>query len=236
MIRHIKESGIRDTPYNKRVYALSGILKCDLCGNPYAGNAGYYRCNAKVKGGRVCSNNAIAQEKAEETIFTLLGEHILKFRSIQPVINAVKQKLGQGIPDQLPLEKRLKQIEKERKRLMTLYKRELMELDEVEQELTVLNDDKKAIHDSIIEMKAHQGMESVDDNTIRSVIETIGKDVKNADPKIRKRAIMTLFQELRIGPKKSSPWTRTITAKGIYIPLTGVLLASPRGFEPLSPA
>ena len=236
IIRKMKESGLRDAPMNRRVYALSGVLKCDLCGSPYAGNAGYYRCNAKVKGGRACSNGAIVQEKAESAIFTLLGEHILKYRSIQPVIDAVKRKLGQGTPQLKPLEKRLTEIEKERKRLMALYRRGLMEIDEVEQELVDLKTAKEDVQKSIEEMKAQQGITGVDDETIRNVIEHLGEQVGNADPKIRKRAVATLFEELRIGPREGSPWARKITAKGVRLPLTGVIVASPRGFEPLLPA
>ncbi len=235
-IQHIKKRGLRDMPTNKRVYALSGILKCDLCGSPYSGNAGYYRCNSKVNAGRSCPNNAILQEKAEEAVFTLLGEHILKYKSIKPVIEAVKGKFSQGGSHILPLKKRLKQIEKERKRLMDLYRRGLMEMDEVEQELTGLNKTKKAVQDSIDEMHVQQGVAEVDDDTIRHVIGTLGEQVQNADPKIRRRVALNLFQELRIGPKTGSPWARNITAKGIYMPLTGIKMASPRGFEPLSPA
>jgi len=235
-IQHIKKRGLRDTPTNKRIYALSGILKCDLCGSPYSGNAGYYRCNAKVNAGRSCPNNAIGQEKAEKAVFTLLGEHILRYKSIKPVLEAVKRKLGQGASHILPLEKRLKQIEKERKRLMGMYRRGLVELDEVEQELPGLNKTKKAVQDSIDEIRVQQGVGGVDDDVIRNVIETLGEQVQNADPKIRRRVALNLFQELRIGPKTGSPWARNITAKGIYLPLAGIKMASPRGFEPLSPA
>ena len=167
----------------ERVYALSGVLKCDLYGSTYAGNAGFYRCNAKVNAGRACPNNAIAQDKADEAIFTLLGEHILKYRSIKPVIEAVKRKRGQGVS----------------------------------------------------RMQAQQGVADVDDDAIRSVIETLGEQVRNADPKVRRRAALNLFQELQIGPKTRSPWVRKITAKGIHMPLTGAFVASPRGFEPLLP-
>jgi len=236
IISQIKESGLRDAPANKQVYALSGILKCDLCGTSYAGNAGFYRCNAKVKTGHPCPNNAIAQEKAEETIFTLLSEHILKYQSIRPVIDAVKRKLGQVAPQLRPLEKRLEQIEKERNRLMTLFRRGLMEFEEVERELAELKNNKKTVQDSIDEMRAHQGVSDVDDNTIRNVIETLGEKVRKADAKVRKQTAMTVFQELRIGPKTGSPWARNITVKGVYLPLTGVNVASPRGFEPLLPA
>ena len=95
---------------------------------------------------------------------------------------------------------------------------------------------KEDVRKSIEEMMAQQGVTEVDDETIRNVIENLGERVRNPDPKIRKRAVATLFEELRIGPKEVVPWTRKITAKGVRLPLTGVFMASPRGFAPLLPA
>jgi hypothetical protein len=69
VIQKIKESGLRDAPSNKRDYALSGVLKCDICGSSYAGIAGFYRCNAKVVAGHTYSNNAIAIRKKRKEPF-----------------------------------------------------------------------------------------------------------------------------------------------------------------------
>ena len=60
------------------------------------------------------------------------------------------------------------------------------------------------------------------------MIETLGKEVRKADRKFKKQAVMLLFKELRIGPKKGSPWARKIKAKGVYLPSAGVIVASPR--------
>jgi DNA invertase Pin-like site-specific DNA recombinase len=236
VIRQQKESGLRDAPSNKQIYALSGILKCDICGSPYAGNSGFYRCNAKVMAGHKCENNAISLEKAEDAVFTLLGEHILKFNIIKPIIEEVKQKVNK-VPSKIPaMEKRLKEIDKERNRLMELFQHGLIELKEVEQKLAELNGIKAGIEGTINEIRAQDDNAEVDDDTIRHVIETLGNQVKHADPKIRKQVALRLFKELRIGPKTGSPWQRKITATGIHLPLTAVNMASPRGFEPLSSA
>ena len=236
VIRHIKESGLRDAPTNKGVYPLSGTLRCAICGSPYAGNAGYYRCNGRAIPAHRCRNNDIHQDKAESAVFGLLGEHILNYRSIQPVIEGVKRKLGKSVPELRPLEKRLTDIERERKRLMDLYRRGLTEMDEVERELAELNTAKADVQARLTDLRAQQGVADVDDDTVRRTIETLGEMAQNADPKVRKQAVMTIFQDLRIGPKEGREGTRKITAKGIYLPLTGVFVASPRGFEPLSPA
>jgi hypothetical protein len=68
------------------------------------------------------------------------------------------------------------------------------------------------------------------------VIENLKEEVNHADPKIRKRAVQALFDEIRIYAKEGDPWQRLLEIKGACLPLTRVSMASPRGFEPLLPA
>ena len=162
---------------------------------------------------------------------TLIG-----YRSIRPVIDAVKRKLGQEEHQLRPLEKRLEKIEKERGRIMTLFRRGLIEFDEAKKELDELKLNQTAVQKSLDEMRSQKGVLEINDDAIRQIIETLGEKARNADAKVRKQAVMTIFQELKIGPKTGSPQARKLTAKGVYLPLTGINVASPRGFEPLLPA
>jgi len=61
------------------------------------------------------------------------------------------------------------------------------------------------------------------------------KRQKNADPKIKKRIVQTLFEEILISPKEGDPWETTLEIRGAYLLLTGVFVASPTGFEPVLP-
>ena len=74
------------------------------------------------------------------------------------------------------------------------------------------------------------------DDEISEVLQNLEREVKHADPKIRKRVIQTLFKEAHIFPKEGAPWERLLEIKGVHVPLTRVNVASPRGFEPLLPA
>ena len=52
IIREMKKRRIREAPNtNKKVYALSGAMKCSECGTNYAGDRGIYRCNSRTKPG-----------------------------------------------------------------------------------------------------------------------------------------------------------------------------------------
>jgi hypothetical protein len=76
----------------------------------------------------------------------------------------------------------------------------------------------------------------ISEDDIRNVIENFKSQVNQADPKIRKSALLALFQEVRIFPKEDAPWERISEIKGAYLSLTRLSVASPRGFEPLLPA
>ncbi|MDY6868687.1 MAG: hypothetical protein SVT56_12455 [Chloroflexota bacterium] len=76
----------------------------------------------------------------------------------------------------------------------------------------------------------------VSEDQIREAIDNFTERVDKADPQIKKRVVRTLFDEIRLSPKNGDPWERVFEIKGAGLPLTGVNLAYPRGFEPLSPA
>ena len=144
-IRQIKEKGIRDAPFNKRPYALSGLVKCGVCGVNYAGDNRTYRCNSITKPGHHCSNNAISQDALERALLLFIDKKVLNFRDAKSAVHLIRKKISQGKPSLEPLEKRLKQIEKERQRLIDLFRSGLIENDEVERELASLNEQKKAV-------------------------------------------------------------------------------------------
>jgi hypothetical protein len=95
---------------------------------------------------------------------------------------------------------------------------------------------KKALANSIKDIKAEKGVYDISEKDVKEVLSNLEYEVKHADPKIRKRAFQTLFEEIRIFPKEGSPWKRLLEINGVHVPLTRLSVASPRGFEPLLPA
>ncbi len=237
IIREMKNKRIRETPNTaKSVYALSGTMKCGVCGTNYNGDRNLYKCNSRTMLGMKCPNNDISQNTAEDAIFTLVSQKILNFKNVKGVIDRVKERFQNGKPDIQPLEKSLAKIEKEQERLMDLYSRGLVEIEVVEPKLASIKEHKLAIKKNIEHQKASQGAFEVSDDDIRYVIENFKEQVSHADAKTRKSAVLALFQEICIFPKEGAPWERLLEIKGSCLPLTRVSVASPRGFEPLLPA
>ncbi len=237
IIREMKKKRIREAPNTaKKVYALSGIMKCGVCGTNYNGDRYIYKCNSRTMFGIKCHNNDISQNTAEDAIFTLVSQKILNFKNVKGVIDRVKERFQNGKSDVQPLEKSLAKIEKEQERLMDLYSRGLVEIEDIEPRLASIKDQKKAVKKNIAHQKASQGAFEVSDDDIRYVIENFKEQVSHADAKTRKSAVLALFQEICIFPKEGAPWERILEIKGSCLPLTRVSVASPRGFEPLLPA
>ncbi|RZB31313.1 MAG: hypothetical protein SRB2_04838 [Desulfobacteraceae bacterium Eth-SRB2] len=237
IIKEIKKKRIWEAPITqKRVYALSGTMKCSECGTNYAGDRGIYRCNSRTKPGDKCPNNDISQITAEDAIFTLVSQKILNFKNVKGVIDRVKKRFQNGMSDIQPLEKNLAKIEKQQQKYMDLYSRGLVEIEDIEPKLASIKEQKKAIVKKIENQKVIKGAFEVSDDDIRSVIKNFSEEISHADPKVRKSAILALFEQIKIFPKENEPWERMLEIKGSCLPLTRVSVASPRGFEPLLPA
>ncbi len=237
IIKEMKKKRIRETPNTaKNVYALSGIMKCGICGTNYNGDRKIYKCNSRTMLGMKCPNNDISQNTAEDAIFTLVSQKILNFKNVKGVIDRVKKRFQNGKSDIQPLEKNLAKIENQQQKYMDLYSRGLVEIEDIEPKLASVKEQKKAIIEKMKNQKAVQGAFEVSDDDIRNVIENFKEEVRQADPKARKNAVLALFEQIKIFPKEGEPWERILEIKGGCLPLTRVSVASPRGFEPLLPA
>ncbi len=236
-IRQMKERGIRETPLRaKRIYALSGLMKCPLCGTNYTGDRGIYRCNSTTTPGEKCQNNDISQNTVEKAVFCVLCRQILKFKNIKAFVNGIRKRRQSNHSEIPTLERKLAKIDEQIRKVMRLYRLDDIDEDVIHFELVSLQKQKKAIAENLEQAKCVHGSLEATDKDIMEVVDNFRKEVTHADPKIRKRAVQALFKEIRIFPKEGVPWKRLLEIKGVYLPLTRVSMASPTGFEPVLPA
>ncbi len=183
-----------------------------------------------------CDNNGISQPNVESALFTFINKMILNFKNISSAIDRIKKGFKSGKTDLSYIEKQLARIEKERQKVMNLYQMSLIDDNEVKEQLKPLNHHRERLQSRIDDLKGAEGIWQVSKSDIKAIIDNLSKELDHADPKIKKRVFQTLFREIRIFPKEGRPWKRILEIKGVYLPLTGVFVASPRGFEPLLPA
>ena len=234
-IREIKEKGLRDAPAHvKRVYALTGLLKCSDCGTNYSGDCGIYKCSSRGQAKR-CTNNDISQAKVEGAIFSLIG-HMLNFENIQGVIERVKKRFKTGNSEEVKLQENETNLQNKIDKLLLAYERDVITIEELDSRLKPLRDQQEAIRRNITKTAEAKNIFEISEKDIQDVVENLGDELKNADPKTIKRATRALFDEITVHPKKGAPWERMLEIKGTYIPLTGDVMVTPRGLEPLLPA
>jgi site-specific DNA recombinase len=236
-IREMKAKRIRDSRYNaKRIYAVSGIMKCAVCGTNYSGDRGIYRCNSTSKPGDKCPNNDISQQKVEDAVFAVIDQQVLNFKNVRGFIDRLKKRFESDNSEGISIKKNLDRVETEIKKVMRLYRLGTIDEQEIEREIIELQERKKRLEKSLREVESLQETVDIGNNDLLEVIRDFKKEVNNADPKIKKRVVQTLIEDMRIYPKEGNPWSRMIEIRGFYIPLTRYKLASPTGFEPVLPA
>ncbi len=236
IIRAIKERGLREEPgQTTRTYALSGIMKCAECGTNYTGDRGLYRCNSLSKTGGRCGNNDISQRKAEQVVLSFIGQCVLKFNDVKKALDRVKRKFVTGEPETKALEKRLNKVEREIRRLVELYRREIIDAETIEAEMRPLREQKRVTTAELEKIKsANHGLE-VSDDDIKRAIGLYAEMVEDVDPQIKKRAVRALLKEVRIYPKDGKSKGRLIEIIGACLPLIRVNVVVPTGLEPVLP-
>jgi site-specific DNA recombinase len=240
VIKDNKEKGLRDSPYNKKTYPLAGILKCGVCNSNFTGDSGYYRCNSKSVIGKRCINNGIGQEMIEQALTSLLTGVVLKFKNLDQIIEKINKRCATVDTSRLPaLEKQLHELTAQRKKLISLHLKNLIDENELNTELGTLTERKKDLEEAIKKVEAENQADKISKDDIRKVIANLSQEIKHASPDTLRMVLNNLFREIKITPKtkkSKGPWSRWLLLKGISISFTGVKMASPRGFEPLSPA
>jgi chromosome segregation ATPase len=161
---------------------------------------------------------------------------VKRIANIHAFIERVKEPFKTDYSEIKHFERRLAQVDNDIRKVMKLYRLDAIDEREIEIEMQGLQEQKQVISASITEVRAVQMRFEVSADDIVQVIENFREEVRNADPKIRKRAVQTLFDEIRIYSKEGNPWKRFLEVKGTKVPLTGVNVASPRGFTSLRSA
>ncbi|RJR51801.1 MAG: hypothetical protein C4576_03335 [Desulfobacteraceae bacterium] len=235
-VREIKARGIREHRFNaKRIYGLSGVLKCAICGTNYIGDRDVYRCNSYSKPGHKCENSDISLQRVEGAVLALVEQKILNFKNIKDFIRRVKERFRADSHERKSLEKRLDQIDFEIRRVMKLYRVGTIDEKEIEKEIVDLQGRKRELEVKLEEMRSLEEGLTVKDEHIREVVGNFKKEAEHADPKVRKRLFQDLFREIKVYPKEHNPCSRLLEITGVYLPMIRVNVASPTRFELVLP-
>jgi site-specific DNA recombinase len=123
----------RRTMVKKRVYILSGLLRCTYCGSRYSGSwhsgsYGYYRCMnfAKMRPlPKTCRARAVRADRIEaaviEAVKAALSDPAVMKRSLLGMLERAREKAKGAVQERARVINRRMLLEQKRKRLLDLY-------------------------------------------------------------------------------------------------------------------
>lgn len=157
-----------------RDYLLRGLIRCAHCGRGYAGTAAKkgdryvrrYRCNTKVMSGRfqapTCEGMAINAQKIEERIWADIkhwaeqpGDYLAEAQA------QLRERLARSVDTEGERRRLLGEIaekETERERVLTMYRRGRISMDEAERELDAVAAEVATLRGLVESLRAQEAL------------------------------------------------------------------------------
>ena len=226
-ILSIREKGrVNRKRYSVNNYLLSCLLKCS-CGANLDGDSGYYRCHNR------CGTRGIKKETLEQAVTKVLFEEFLSKENIIQLKKAVEDEIKQRHKGNhhllMQMEKELQDTESEINNLVKIlpqmeHKRSLLE------RLDVLESSRLNLEVQIEEEKriTPEVMINLTDKAINRFLEDYRDNLKSGEAEKKKSVIRSLIESGEFDGNQ-------LVLHPNVQQLTGVKMASPRGFEPLLP-
>jgi len=151
----------------KREYLLRGLIRCGLCGRNLHGTykkpTARYRCNSKlmhniITTGKTCESKSVNATWLENLVWNDIKEWILNPVSLESII---KDKLNKYEKEKenyfIKLRNHKSELDKkeqERSNILGLYRKDLITMSDVEQQLQEVDKDKAELNSMINDIKA----------------------------------------------------------------------------------
>ena len=178
-----------------------------------------------------------------------MKEHLIKKEFYQEFITTIKAQYEkykqQSLKDQRKHLKRVKELDKQISKLMTLFSRGTIKAELIEKHITPLQQEKEELDTKIIDISQINEvldikMDEYSTESIRNNLERF-EELLGDENMIEMRGLVRDFihritLDPKDNPKAKQKWLRPVHLESYVRALTMIKMASPRGFEPLSPA
>jgi hypothetical protein len=122
---------VNNYPKKRTDYLLSGLMKCEECGSSYISMGGgkhiKFGCSARRERSTCTNRRMIARSIIDNSVLFALQEHLLSDECIKPAIKAYETDLAKHVATlettRPKLERRLKQIQETRRKLLLLLEK-----------------------------------------------------------------------------------------------------------------
>ena len=228
-------------------YLLTDILYCASCEGRMVGNSGFYACQNKIRNNASCANSNIKSEFLDKNILKYLKDNLIQKRFYEKYIHAIQSQFETYKRDAMTERKqhsnRLVEIDSQIKNLMQLFSRGKIKAEIIENQIEALQkeqEDLEIISADLSHVNAILNAK-LSDFSNESITEQLKRfeEMLNEDNVTEMRAMVRDFiHKILIFPKETvygKKWKRRVQIKSFVRALTMILMASPRGFEPLLP-
>ncbi len=181
----------------KRRYLLSGLMVCGVCGHTMHAvtykNHSYYRCPNGGKNrpeGVPKHSMVIEQQVAEEAVWESLAQLLREPERIEQAWEAYKASNATGEADRL--EKRLRKLKNQRKRLLDAYQTGLISKDELAERQNPILEEMEKIEGRLREEKALESAEI----SLEEFTQQIGRALSSSDFDLKREIIRLLIERI----------------------------------------
>jgi len=212
----------------KRKYLLRGLIKCNFCGHGYVGyenerKVHYYRCYGKIGHFKMvygeCIGNAkmVRRDWIEGVVWNEVKNWMPHPEVLEKLISAkmkqIEKEKGNSFKIHNKLKDSMNKKDEERTKILDLYRKGIISMDEVRQQLEKVESEKNSLYEMVEEAKANilDGL-NYDDllKRFREEMNSFDKDLRNRDISFedRQKLVQNFVREVRVnwnGRKAGSP-------------------------------
>lgn len=208
----------------KHQYLLKSIVKCELCGATYRGNApaktckqGYYSCGGRANWRRMgraekCQGMSIAMDWLDDFVWN----DCLRFINDPGlVVASIEDAEGDRESDEQTeklLEARLAELDADKERMLDLYRQKIISMDDVAGQMEKIKKDRETVQAELDELKAKHnndqffGAKESAVNMLELLAETVNKP--DLPFEMRQTVIRTMVEKITVLTDNSGPRPR----------------------------
>ncbi|WP_051688243.1 recombinase family protein [Desulfofalx alkaliphila] len=217
--QRLKENFFNAGRNAKRHYLLRGLIRCGVCGRNYCGDGShskgryhYYRCtgNSSFRGKLVdkCPAKSVRADQLEQIVWQDILNYILKndnlIKKLQLAVNS-RQPEGDLDREAKVIKKALLDKEREKGRVLTLFRKGLINDSEIEKELEDLAKDFAVLQERLSRFKLQKTAQDKALNRQLDMADTVKlleKKVLKADILLKRKLISALVASITVNTVK----------------------------------
>ncbi len=197
----------------KNQYLLKSIIKCELCGSTYRGNApsksckdGYYSCGGRANYRRMnrekCQGMSINMKWLDNFVWFNCMRYINNPQLVVDSIEAAAADIDVDGKTEKQLRGRLAELDEDHERMLDLYRQKIIGLDDLTAQLDKIKKDRAAVEEELMRLMAKKSASEIFNSkeTALDMLELLQKNLKQAEItfELKQAVIRTMVDKVTV--------------------------------------